>query len=59
MAIPQLVEENGPVKNLPLGHFVGGILYIAERIRRGVAVTGEVGANGWCPAVRYDSVGLN
>jgi len=35
------------------------IYRLAKRIRREVAVGGEGCAGGWCPAVRYDSLGLS
>ncbi len=39
---------------------IATVIYrLAKRIRREVAVGGEGCAGGWCPAVRYDSLGLS
>jgi hypothetical protein len=51
-------REKDQEENLPLVDFWKGSLH-AKRVRREVAVAGEVRAAGWCRVVRYDSLGLN
>ena len=42
-----------------MGHSLETTPYIAKRIRREVAVTGNGRASDWYRAVRHDSLGLN
>jgi hypothetical protein len=59
MALPKLVEKNGPEENLPLGHFVGkGKLIYAKCVCGEVVHAGKGRAGSWRGAVRHDSLGL-
>jgi hypothetical protein len=59
IALPHLVEENGPEGNLPFGHCFRKDSSYAKCVYREVAVAREGRAGSGCRSVRYDSLGLN